>query len=206
MAEAHLSDAELTRWRDHGEGDRARIVAHLALCTSCRHAAAELERHRPVDGGPSQFRPEEFVAHGYAAGSPARTRLTARLVYFAAAAAVLLGIVLVPSWWRERSDSALRGGETPVTLIGPVDTTVSAQELGFEWRAESGVDRLRLRVVAIDDPAKPLIERDVSGTRYEPAADERSRLQPGSELHWFIEYREGGTATGISPAARFRVR
>jgi hypothetical protein len=206
MADAHLSASELTRWRDHGEGDRDRIVGHLALCAACRHAAAELERHRPVDGA-SQFEPRDFVAQGYRAGSPAaRSGATRRLVYVAAAAVILLGAVLVPSWWRERSDSALRGGETAVTLVGPVETTVSAQDLAFEWRAESGVDRLRLHVVAIDDPATPLIDRDVNGTRYEPAADERSRLRPGTELHWFIEYRDGGTATGTSPAARFRVR
>jgi hypothetical protein len=207
VADAHLSPSELTRWRDHGEGDRDRIVAHLALCATCRHAAAELERHRPADDGPAQFMPQDFVAHGYRSGTrTAATGATKRLMYLAAAAAVVLAAVFVPSWWRSRSDSALRGGDTVVTLVRPVDSTVSAQELAFEWTAAPGVDRLRLYVVAIDDPAAPLIDRDVSGTRYEPAADERSRLQPGRELHWFIEYRDGGTASGTSPAASFRVR
>jgi hypothetical protein len=207
MADAHLSHSELTRWRDQGEGDRDRIIAHLATCPACRHAAAELERERPLDGQASQLRPQDFVARGYAAGSrPGLTRTTSRLVYLAAAAVIVLAAVLAPSWWRARSDSALRGDATTVTLIGPVDATVSAPDLTFEWSAAAGIDRLRLHVVAIDDPAKPLIDREVSGTRYEPTADERSHLPSGSDLHWFIEYRDAATATGTSPAARFRLR
>jgi hypothetical protein len=196
----------LTRWRDHGEGDRDRIIAHLAVCAACRHVAAELERERPIATVSSQFDPREFVAQGFRAWTRAGTsRAMPRLVYVAAAAVLVLAAVLVPSWWRTRSDSTLRGGGTAVTLIRPVDTTTSVADLAFEWRAEPGVDRLRLHLVSIDAPEKPLIDREVSGTRYEPTADERAQLQPGRELHWFIEYREGGATTGTSPAASFRV-
>jgi hypothetical protein len=207
MADVHLSVSELTRWRDRGEGDRDRIIAHLAVCGACRHTAAELERDRPLDGEASQFRPQDFVARGYGAGSRSGlSRATSRYLYVAAAAVLVVAAAVAPSWWRGRSDSAFRGDANAVTLVRPIDATVSATDLAFEWTTGSGVDRLRLHVVAIDDPSKPLIDRDVTGTRYEPTADERSRLQSGRELHWFIEYRDSATATGTSPAAGFRVR
>lgn len=208
MSDVHLSSSELMRWRDEGAGDRDRIVAHLAVCAVCRRMAGDLERERPPEAGsPVRFRPEDFVSEGYRASSRrVLSSAASRLVYLAAAAGIVLAAMFLPSWLRERSDSVVRGGTAPIVLVRPVDSTVSAQDLAFEWRANTGVDRFRLHVIAIDDPARPLIEREVSGTRYEPTQDERSRLQPGRELHWFIEYRGAGTATGTSPAARFRLR
>ena len=207
MADVHLSSSELMRWRDEGAGDRDVIVAHLAFCAACRRMAADLERERPPESGPVRFQPRDFVADGYRAGSRRVLPAAAtRLVYLAAAACFVLAVVFLPSWLRERSESAIRGGGAPVVLVRPVDSTVPSQDLAFEWKADPGVDRFRLHVIAIDDPGKPLIEREVSGTRYEPTQEERSRLQPGRDLHWFLEYRDGGTATGTSPAARFRLR
>jgi hypothetical protein len=113
--------------------------------------------------------------------------------------------MIVPTWLRNRSESAARGGGPPLVLVSPVDSSVAVQDLAFEWKADAGVDRVRLFVVALDDPAKPIIDREITGTRYEPAPDERSRLQAGRELHWFLEYRDG-SATATSPAARFRLR
>jgi hypothetical protein len=208
MADPHLSPSELTRWRDEGAGDRDRIVGHLATCAVCRHLAADLERERPPEDAAARFHPQDFVPEGYRVGSRRMpgSALPRRLAYLAAAAAIVLAAVYLPPWLRDRSTSSLRGGDAPVVLVRPVDSTVPSQDLAFEWTAASGLDRLRLHVVAIDDPATPLIDREVSGTRYEPTADERRRLQPGKELHWFVEYRGGGTAAGTSPAARFRVR
>jgi hypothetical protein len=207
MSDAHLSTSELVRWRDDGVGDRDRIVAHLAACAACRRAAAELERERPADGEPTRFDPQEFVAAGYQPASRGRVPQTGRrLVYLAAAAAVLLAAVLIPSWLRDRADSAVRGGESPVVLVRPVDSTVPVRDLTFEWKTDRGADRFRLTVVAIDAPARPLIDREVTGTQYVPADDERRQLPQGQPLHWFIEYRDASGVIGTSPAARFTLR
>jgi len=206
MSDGHLSRSELIRWRDEG-GAREGIVTHLAGCAACREIAADLERDRPVDAEPQRFHAEDFAPTGYRIGSPQtrKSSWTSRLIYVAAAAGIVLAVVYLPAWLRERSESALRGGEVPVVLVQPVDQAVFVQDLVFDWKAGPGVDRFRLFVVAIDNPAKPIIEREVAGLRYEPTEEERSRIRPGSELHWFIEYRDG-TATVTSPAARFRLR
>jgi hypothetical protein len=202
MADAHLSTAELLRWRDDGAGDRARIVAHLASCPACRQTAAELERERPAEGEPERFDPRDFAAAGYGAG-PRRAVARRRLAWMATAAALVLAAVWVPLMLRDRSDSALRGGAAPVTLVRPVDAKVARKDVAFEWRVTSGVEVVRLTVTTLDGAAAPLLERDVSGTRYVPTDEERARLRPGQTIHWFVDYREAGGATGTSPAARF---
>jgi hypothetical protein len=84
------------------------------------------------------------------------------------------------------------------------DVSVSADELIFEWRGASATDRVRLSVVDLDRPDQPLLEREVTGARYEPTADERRRFRSGQSVHWYLERRSG--SGGPSPAARFRVR
>jgi hypothetical protein len=207
MSDAHLSTTELVRWRDDGAGDRDRIVGHLAVCAVCRHAAAELEQERPADVAPSRFDPKEFVPAGYRAGArPAAPKTFTRLVYVAAAAVVVMAAVLVPAWLRDRADSTVRGGDTAVVLVRPVDATVALSDLAFEWKAEPGFERFRLTVVAVADPGKPVIDREVTATRYVPTDDERRRLSSGQSLHWFVEYRNAAGVVGTSPSARFTLR
>jgi hypothetical protein len=119
----------------------------------------------------------------------------------------LLALALVPMWLARLDDrSTTMRGETPLLVpVHPMDVAVTPDELTFEWQGTSGTDRVRLNVVSIDRPGEPLIDREVTGSRYEPTSEERRRFQPGQSLHWYVEAR-GGTAGGTSPAARFRVR
>jgi hypothetical protein len=201
MSELHLSRNELNAWRDAGAGDRARIVTHLAACASCRELAADVERQRPAEIGPSRFSARDFVASGYRAGASSVSRRSRQWMWATAAAAVLI-IALVPVWLSrvDDADDRLRGGTTLVP-VRPVDTTVSVDELAFEWQ---GADRVRLNVVELNRADAPLIDREVTGSRYEPTAEERRRFRSGQSLHWFVEARGG--PGGTSPAARFRVR
>src|SRR5687768_47398 len=102
MSELHLSQSELAGWRDRGEGDRDRIVGHLAACAACRHAAAELERERPLDAGvqPEHFRSRDFVAAGLRASGHLTqgSYVPRRLAYLAAAASLVLAAFIVPVW------------------------------------------------------------------------------------------------------------
>jgi hypothetical protein len=209
MSETHLSRSELVGWRDEGLGDRDRIIAHLADCGPCRHLAAELERERPMEAGasPTRFRPQDFVATGRRAGrsSPQAVNSPRRLGYLAAAASVVLAAVVVPMWLRQSTESALRGGGAVVAPVAPVDRSVAASGLTFEWTAGATAGPLRLVVVALDDAGAPVIDHDVTGTRYTPTADERGRFRAGREYHWFVEYRGAGAGAGVSASARFRI-
>lgn len=210
MAERHLSRAELASWRDHGQGDRDRIVGHLAGCADCRHVAAELERERPLDAGeqPARFRSLDFTAAGRRAGvrtDPAVV-LPRRLAYLATAAILVVAVVVVPGWLRDQRDSTLRGVAAVVTPISPADATIGIDAIAFEWTATPAAGPLRLVVIALDDAGAPAIDRDVTGTRYAPAPEERARLRAGREYHWFVEYRGAGAGAGVSASARFRTQ
>jgi hypothetical protein len=202
MSDAHLTRTELTAWRDEGAGDRTRIVAHLATCGACRELAADVERLRPAETAGSRFKAEDFVASGYRAGIPSSARSTQRWMWALAAAAVL-AIAIVPAWLRRGNDAGntLRGGAT-IVAVRPVDTTVPINELVFEWKGAG--DRVRLNVIDLARADMPLIEREVTGSTYEPTPEERQRFRSGQSLHWYVEARSG--PAGTSPAASFRVR
>lgn len=207
MADGHLSASALQAWRDRGDGDRERIVGHLATCAACRHAAAELERERPLaaDVRPTRFDVHEFATAGrrFSIAPPATRGLPRRTAYLAAAAAVVLAAIVVPRWWPASTAPSLRGSGTLVDLSAPVGTAVTVDALAFEWTAAPAAGTLRLVVMSLDDVA-PLVDREVSGTRYVLSAEEQRRFRAGRDYHWFVEYR--GAGAGTSPSARFRVR
>jgi hypothetical protein len=205
----HLTRDELLVWRDEGQGDRDRIVTHLASCAACRGVAAEIARVHPAEGAiPATFRPADFIAHGERLGPrPSATRIW-RLIPVPLAALLLLGVVLLPRWLDRQSvgDSALRGGDARITLVRPIDVTIPAQDLIFEWQANAELDGGRVNVVDLTAPDAPLIRRDVRGVRYEPSAEERRRLPAGRELRWFVEYQDSRGVTVTSAAGRFTLR
>jgi hypothetical protein len=205
MSELHLSRDELIAWRDEGGGDRTRIVTHLAACEVCRRIAAEVERDRPAEQVAARFDAADFVSQGYRARTTAASRSVKRWVWPAAAAALIV-LALVPAWLArfDEEPDTLRGGPTALVPVRPVDVSVSAEEISFEWQGASATDRVRLNVVDLDRPDQPLIEREVTGVRYEPTPDERRSFRPGQTVHWYIEARGG--SGGPSAAASFRVR
>ena len=206
MAERHLTRDELIAWRDGGAGDRARIVTHLAGCEACRGIAAEAERNRPAGQGAAPFDAADFVSRGYRAGITTAAPRPAKRWIWPAAAAALIVLALLPVWRTQSDDESdtMRGGTTALVPIRPMDVTVSVEEISFEWRGASATDRVRLNVVDLDRPDQPLIEREVTGSRYEPTADERRRFRPGQSVYWYVEARGG--SGGSSAAGRFRVR
>jgi len=203
MSDGHLSRTELVAWRDDGAGDRARIVEHLATCAPCRAMAAEVERLRPVETALPRADARDFVAQGYRAGGAATRARSLRPWLWPAAAAAVIVLALVPVWQSRFSGepNTMRGATAP-TLVRPVDTTVAIDALVFEWKGEAA--RVRLNVVDLARADAPVIQRELTGSRYEPTAEERGRFSSGQSLYWFVE-AIGGTG-GTSPAARFRVQ
>jgi hypothetical protein len=202
----HLSRDELIAWLDEGAGDRTRLIAHLAACAVCRGIAADVERNRSAGSAPALFDAADFVSQGYRAGATAPAPRSARRWMWAAAAAALLVVAVAPLWMTRSGGEpdTMRGG-TALAPVRPVDdVAVSADDLIFEWRGASATDRVRLNVVDLDRPDQPLIEREVTGSRYEPTPDERRRFQSGQSVHWYVERRSG--SGGPSPTGRFRVR
>jgi hypothetical protein len=206
MSEPHISRGELEAWRDDGAGDRTRIVTHLAACEACREIAADVERSRPAGDEPLRFDAAEFVSHGYRAGAATAASRGPRRWIWPAAAAALVVLALVPlvRTRLDRQPDTLRGNATALMAVRPVDVSVSVDELSFEWQGASATDRVRLNVVDLDHPEQPLIERDVTGSRYQPTAEERRRFRPGQSVHWYLEPRGGSSRP--SAAASFRVR
>jgi hypothetical protein len=206
MSEQHLSRVELTRWRDEGAGDRAHIVGHLAGCAACRSLAAEIERQRPAEAEPLRFRAVDFVGRGYSVRHRSIAPLSRRWGWGAAAAA-LVALALIPLWLARGGDGedVLRGNASPIRAVHPHDVTVSVETLSFEWTGAPADARVRLNVLSLDRPGEPIIEREVTGSRYEPTAAERSRFRSGESVRWYVELL-GPRGGGPSPAARFSVR
>jgi hypothetical protein len=206
MADLHLSRAELTAWRDESAGDRGRIVTHLAACAVCRAMAADLERERPGGDQPERFEAGSFAARGYQVGRPDISRAAPRWVW-ATAAAALVAVVVVPVWLARvgNEPAVIRGTDAAIALVRPAgDASVTLDALAFEWSGPSPDARVRLNVIDLDRPAEPLIEREVTGSRYEPTPEERGRFGPGQSLHWYVEALDGSGNT--SATARFRVQ
>ena len=207
MANVHCSREELIKWRDEGAGDRDELIAHLATCAVCRAVAADVERDRLPDTSPAQLRAQDFVSRGYRVRAAAPPAGAWRRWRWVAATATLAALVFVPVWLARSGDGArvMRGEATGLMLVQPVDAVVAPDEVTFEWSGAPAGARLRLNVVNLDRPDAPLIERDVTGSRYQPSAEERARFQSGQSLHWLVELLDAGGA-GTSPTSRFRVR
>jgi hypothetical protein len=209
MPDVHLTRDELLVWCDQGQGDRNRIVTHLASCAACRRVAAEIERVRPVDEAtPAVFRPADFVAHGERLGPHREASRIWRLVPLPLVAVLILGVFLLPRWLdrQDSGESTLRGGDDRITLVRPIDATLSAQDLVFEWTTSAELDRGRLNVFDVAAPGEPLIRREVTTRRYQPTPEERQRLTAGRALRWFVEYQDSRGVTVTSAAARFTLR
>lgn len=208
MPDTHLTHDELLGWRDEGEGDRHRIVTHLASCAACRRLAAELERARPAqDAAPATFRPADFIPRGEGLGSRPSPMRRWKLIPLPLAAVLLLGVFLLPRWFQQGAGvSTLRGGDDRIALVRPLDVTLPAQDLVFEWHTRADLDRGRLNVFDLAAPGEPLIRRDVTAVRYDPTPEERRRLPTGRELRWFVEYQDSRGVTVTSAAGRFTLR
>lgn len=205
----HLSADELRRWRDgEAEGDRSRIVAHLAACDTCGARYAEMARTRPAGAPPARFVPADFVLRGEQVFAPpvrSRVGITRWAPAFGATLIVVLGLGYFLG--RDIVDpvAVYRGGAKAVELVRPIDTRVPASELVFEWRANERQGPFRLRVIDLAAADTPVIDRENVRSGYRPSDAERQRLKPGVTYRWFVEFRSASGGVDASPAGRFEI-
>lgn len=167
----HCSEEDLAAYLNGGlsDADRAAADAHLAECHACRTeltTARRLLRARP--------------------GAPPR------LLVLAAAAAALVGVVLVtprsgtgPVADPERddapSDRAIVQGLQPVA---PRDgDTVARSRLQFSWRSQTGEPLYRLTITTTAGQA--VWTGDTGDTTLAPMPD--LLLAPGSKYFWYVD-------------------
>jgi hypothetical protein len=179
----HIDPHDLERWWTRGdEADRARIVAHLAVCDECieRYGAlmdaqpAEAPPHTPIDA---------VLPLGRRAGGriPWLRWAPWQIAAAAAAAMVLVAVLLSPAVRDQAGDPgelAIRSSR--LTLLEPIGRVSSVPE--FRWA--SPVEAARFRV-ELFDPAGQTIWTAVVETPVArlPEAVHRT-LQPRVEYRW----------------------
>lgn len=201
----HLTRDELLAWRDApADGERARIVGHLASCDECGAAYAELIRTRPADAAPARFDERAFAERGYAAARPSpppapwlRPRV---LVPLAAAAAVILALAL-PARDEERpadDADAVRGSK--LETIAP-DGRISGP-LEFRWMTP--FDRVRYVLNVTDANGNPVATRETRTGRLDADAALDAILQRGVTYRWTVTaVDEAGEVIATTPPRTF---
>ena len=183
----HLMREDLVRWRDEGrDDDRARIISHLASCTSCAALYAELIRTAPAKATPVHFDPADFVQRGYAVrrDSSARAAWSSAFMSWklwagalSAAAALLLMIVLVPSPRPESSDT--RG--TRIELLTP---QTPGRPMVLEWK--SGIAAASYRVELMDAAGAVVYQTMTGASHATLPADVLAKLAASGSCTWTV--------------------
>lgn len=178
----HFTDVELQRWRDNGpEGDRDRVVRHVAECAACaRRYAAAIRTHDAVEPDPDVA---DFVAAGRRLGSraaPVWRRPWALSLGAAAAVAIAIVAPRFASHEEGSPASVLRGGA--VQALTPSGET-SAADLRFGW--SSGVSTGRFRI-DIGDANGPIASSEAASSPWVPPAEIRARLRGGVTYWWQV--------------------
>lgn len=123
----------------------------------------------------------------------------------AAAAALLLAVGLGGAWIALRDvETAVRGDDSPITLVAPGDIAAASEVSRFVWRPLADAERY-VFVIADGEgnPVTTLETRDTVVTI--PAA---VRLEAGREYIWWVEAttRLGATVTAASQRLKITTR
>jgi hypothetical protein len=202
----HLAHEEMLRWRDGGdEGDRARVLGHLAACDECRQQYADLVRE-----GESADAATDLVAEAippglqaYPAAAPPRagTRWTLWAVS-GLAAALLVGTAVMVLGPRPSSqpaqDDTVRGDE--IQLLAPVGTVTGP--VAFRW--SSPVRAARYRVWVHDEAGGVVYSTLAAEESATPPTEVAALLRAGARYSWQVEaYDAKGELQARSPELQF---
>jgi hypothetical protein len=199
---SHLTDAELTAWRDHGAG-RERVIEHLAACDDCGARYAEMIRSEPAPAG-TAFAAEAFVERGARVwgdvnrGSRPWPWVAAALT----AAAVLAFLVVARPAPAPRAPAAAVVRGSSLDAIAPAGET--RPPIAFRW--SSPVDAASYRVVVADADGRIVYTGTAAAETLEAPADLTPRLAPGATFSWHVEALDAdGAPLARSPAVRFQL-
>lgn len=204
----HLTRNELQQWEAGAlDGDRARVLAHLASCGECSALLASIVRERtaapalPAEG----IDVVAFRAAGLHAGARLAPRRAIDWQRLAVAAAVLLAVSGTLYYTRGRETAGVQRGtdDAGVVAQSPRGEVDGNAPLRFVWTGAPGA--VRLFVVDVMRP-EPLVDRTVESGSFEVPAEERRLFERGPTYHWFVEYRDASGAMITSPTTRFSLR
>ena len=126
-----------------------------------------------------------------------------RSLVIGAAIALAVGVAASYLWQQPAAVAVISGGAPTPVIETPRNEVVPVADLAFTWRGSK--DATRVVVIDLANPNSPIIDRTVSGDRYEPTPEERGAFISGRQYHWFVEAQiEGGTRS--STAAQFTMR
>ena len=185
----HLGRDEMLRWRDEGgEGERSRVLGHLAACDTCRREYADLVRDAEPSGEAESLATEAVAAgmDAYPSAHPRAARN--RSVVWAAsglAAAVLVGSALIlitpPPHGDPPNEDLLRGEE--IRIVAPAGTV--SGPIAFQWSSPLRSTRFR---VWVHDAGGAVVHSAISTEeRLQPPPEVQSRLRPGQAYKWEVE-------------------
>lgn len=195
----HLSADELRAWYAQGRAaDRARVIAHLGACETCRKSLSALAVNADPDLATPAITATDVVPFGYAAWNAGRERHTwlwhHPLVRLAGAAAVVLAVVWIstPTVNQTRNQSV---------RAMPSERPGTAED--FRW--ESPFQAARYRVTLRDAKDVLMVTGEVSASPFRPEAALRSQLVIGETYSWKVESLDSsGAVIAQSVPATFR--
>lgn len=159
---------------------------------------SESERLRTLDVALSSVEGRRELEIAWAAARAARPpRRSWQRFAMAASLLVLAGSSAV--WWQQRERGiaqAMRGSESPVTLIAPVGSVREDRATKFVWHAVGKADRYL--VVVVDTSGTELFAAETRDTAL--VLPDSVRLAPGRAYLWWVQARlvDQSTVTAVT--------
>jgi len=159
---------------------------------------SESERLRTLDVALSSVEGRRELEIAWAAARAARPRQRS-WQRFAIAASLLVVAGSSGIWWRQRErgiEQAMRGSESPVTLIAPLGEVREDRAKRFVWHAVGKAERYL--VVVVDTAGTELFATETRDTAL--VLPDSVRLAPGRAYLWWVQARltDQSTVTAVT--------
>lgn len=163
---------------------------------------SESERLHTIDGLLSTAAGRAELEIAWAAARASRPRAP-RARWLGMAAAVLLVVGAGTVLWVQRdTPQALRGDESPITLLAPVGTATADDARRFVWARVDGAEKYTL--VVVDTAGNEVFANDTPDTT--STLPDSIRLRPGESYLWWVQAQKalGESVTAVTERVTLR--